>query len=337
MRMMMRARLHDDRGATIVIVGLMLVAILGMVALVTDIGGLVTMKRRVVTASDSAALAAAQSFARSQGGLCGSAGGNATALAAADSFAQDNISSATSVAFTPNCPDKSVEVQYKAPVHFFFAQVLGQGSGDEVPATSTARWGPVGRAKPAPIMVFESQLADCHIPDDVTQLPRECTLDYPTSSGSRGLTPPFLAALDLSQWNNADAGACHVDANELRGEIDAGGWHDYLDLNQPGSPTPDCADNGVEDSVMADLEGKTLTFPVVSQTLISDGGGSGGVVMNVIGFITLTVPLDGWDSGLKKLKTVWTGPSSQPGVPVIGGQDFGDRAVRLVANAGASS
>jgi len=327
MRVMLRARLRDERGATIVIVGLMLVAILGMVALVTDVGGLVAMKRRVVTASDSAALAAAQSYARNQGGRCGSAGGNARALASASSFAQDNVSTATSVAFTPNCHNKSVEVQYKAPVHFFFAQVLGQGSGDDVQAASTAIWGPVGRARPAPVMVFQSQLEACGIPDNPPPegMTVPCDLTY---NSNRDLGPPFWGSLDLSNWNSTTA-PCHLDAHELVREINNGGWDTELDLNAGGVPTPDCADNGRSTSIFHALEGQTLTFPVVADTPISDGGGSDGAVMNVIGFVKVTVDSVENPSTIT-MHIEWAGPESLVGVPVVGGPDFGERAVRLV-------
>ena len=324
---MMRSRLHEERGATIAIVGLAMVAIIGMVALVTDVGALVTVKRRMVTATDSAALAAAQSFARSQGGVCGSSGGNSTALASADSFAKDNITEAANVAFTPDCHDKSVELQYKAPVHFIFAGVIGGGSGSDVPATSTAIWGPVGRARPAPIMVFESQLQACGIPDNPPPegMTIPCDLTY---NANRDVGPPFWGALDLSNWNSETA-PCHVDANELVTQIENGGWYTELELNSGGVPTPNCADNGRETSIFHALEGKTLTFPVVDDTPISDGGGSDGAVMNVIGFVKVTV------NSVENPSTItmhieWAGPSSQPGVPVVGGPDFGERAVRLV-------
>jgi Flp pilus assembly protein TadG len=321
-----RLRASDERGATIVIVVIVMVAVVGMLALVIDVGGLVTMKRRVVTATDSAALAAAQSFARSEGGLCGTPGGNGAALSSANAFAHDNVGTASNVAFTPDCDEKSVDVQYGAHVDFIFAKILG-ATGDTVPAASTAIWGPVGRAKPAPIMVFESQLADCGIPDNVpapgTTIP--CDLIY----NDHALGPPFWGELDLSRWNTSDSGACHVDAHDLVSQIEAGGWHDYLDLNNVGTPTPDCADNGRSTSVFEALEGKTLTFPVVSDTPISDEGGSGGAVMNVIGFVKVTVT--GFDNGSTiTLHIEWAGPTSQPGVPVVGGQDFGERAVRLV-------
>src|SRR5205085_4772434 len=222
MRMMLRARTHDERGATIVIVGLMLVAIMGMLALVTDVGGLIAMKRRVVTATDSAALASAQSFARNQGGLCGSAGGNATALASANNFAQDNVSNASSVSFTPDCHDKSVEVSYKAPVHFFFAKVIGAGSGDEVPATSTAIWGPVGRARPAPIMVFESQLQACGIPDTVPPDGETVPCDL-TFNAHAGDGAPYWGEMDFNHWNDATPQKCSVSAAQLKAVVNAGG------------------------------------------------------------------------------------------------------------------
>ncbi|MFL5737261.1 MAG: pilus assembly protein TadG-related protein [Actinomycetota bacterium] len=325
--MMSRARLNDERGATIVIVGLMLVAILGMVALVTDVGGLVTMKRRVVTASDSAALAAAQSFARNQGGLCGSAGGNATALNAANSFAQDNVSTAASVAFTPDCHNKSVEVRYEAPVHFFFAQVIGAGSGDQVPSTSTAIWGPIGRAKPVPIMVFESQLQACGIPDTVPpdgeSIP--CDLTFNANSGDGA---PYWGELDFNHWNDPTHQKCSLSAAELKAVVDAGGWHDYLDLNSNGV-TPACGDNGRSTSVFDQAQGQVLTFPVVADTPLYDGGPSGGILVNVLGFVKVTVlSLD--NGSTITLHTEWAGPTSQPGVPVVGGSDFGERAVRLV-------
>jgi hypothetical protein len=326
-RILSRVRPADERGAVIVIVAVVMVAVIGMVALVTDVGGLLVARRRVVTATDAAGLAAAQSFATSEGGLCGTPGGNAAAQAKATTFAQDNLSTASVESFAPDCANKSVKVQYKTPVNFIFAQVIGAGSGDAVPAISTAIWGPVGRAKPAPIMVFQSQLAGCGIPDNVPApgMTIPCDLTYNTHAS---LGPPFWGELDLSQWNSSTPSHCQVDANELVAEIEAGGWHDYLDLNGSGTPTPDCADNGRSTSVFAALDGKTLIFPVVSDTPISDGG-SDGVVMNVIGFVKLTISTHDNGSTIT-LHTDWAGPTSQPGVPVVGAEDFGQRAVRLV-------
>ncbi len=51
--------------------------------------------------------------------------------------------------------------------------------------------------------------------------------------------------------------------------------------------------------------------------------------MNVIGFVKVTVT--GIDNGSTIVMHIdWAGPTSQAGVPVIGAEDFGQRAVRLV-------
>src|SRR3989337_1904714 len=63
MRMMSSFR-NDERGATIALVAICMMAFMGMVVLVVDVGGLLTLRRRMVTAADSAALAAAQSCAK---------------------------------------------------------------------------------------------------------------------------------------------------------------------------------------------------------------------------------------------------------------------------------
>ena len=60
-----RSRIASDgeRGATIVIVALALVAMFGMVVLVIDVGGLLWKRRELVNASDAAALSGAQTCA----------------------------------------------------------------------------------------------------------------------------------------------------------------------------------------------------------------------------------------------------------------------------------
>src|SRR3954452_15334872 len=62
MRKLILRRLHGDQsGVTMVIVALCLIALMGMVVLVVDVGGLLWNRRARVNASDAAALSAAQS------------------------------------------------------------------------------------------------------------------------------------------------------------------------------------------------------------------------------------------------------------------------------------
>ena len=63
--MSVRSRIgsNGERGATVVIVALSLVAMFGMIVLVVDVGGLLYKRRELVNASDAAALSGAQTCA----------------------------------------------------------------------------------------------------------------------------------------------------------------------------------------------------------------------------------------------------------------------------------
>ena len=62
MRKLILRRLHGDQsGVTLVIVALCLIAMMGMIVLVVDVGGLLWNRRAMVNASDAAALSAAKS------------------------------------------------------------------------------------------------------------------------------------------------------------------------------------------------------------------------------------------------------------------------------------
>src|SRR5437763_722319 len=65
MRTYFRSRVdpEGERGATIVIVALALVAMFGMIVLVVDVGGLLWKRRELVNGSDAAALSAAATCA----------------------------------------------------------------------------------------------------------------------------------------------------------------------------------------------------------------------------------------------------------------------------------
>jgi Flp pilus assembly protein TadG len=54
---------RDEEGATLAIVVISLIGLLGMVVLVVDVGGLLWKRREMVNGSDAAALAAAQTCA----------------------------------------------------------------------------------------------------------------------------------------------------------------------------------------------------------------------------------------------------------------------------------
>ena len=145
-RVRRRRDFSDESGVTIVIVTMALMAICGMLVLVVDVGGLLNLRRKMVTAADSAALAAAQSCAEEE---AAEASDQATALATA------NQADATQQSFaTTNCgtaSEGSASVSYAAPKTLAFAPILGYDDETDVDAQATAIWGPTGGDTPMPI------------------------------------------------------------------------------------------------------------------------------------------------------------------------------------------
>jgi Flp pilus assembly protein TadG len=127
----LRRRLDGERGATAVILSLLLVPMLGFTAIAVDIGALYAERARLQTAADAAALAVAQDCAR---GNCGDMLATAQALIVAN----DGEGSASYPVLT-NDP-LSVTVQGNKPQEHWFAPVIGLDS-TAVSATATVGWG----------------------------------------------------------------------------------------------------------------------------------------------------------------------------------------------------
>ncbi len=126
-----RRRLREERGASAVLVALLLVPLLGFAAIAVDIGSLYAEKARLQIAADAAALAVAQDCAR---GNCGDMLATAQALITAN----DGEGSAAHPVLS-NDP-LSVTVTGSAPTEHWFAPVIGHDS-TAVTATATVGWG----------------------------------------------------------------------------------------------------------------------------------------------------------------------------------------------------
>ena len=127
--------LRDDEGVTLPLVALMLVVILGMASLVIDLGNGWRIRRALIPATDSAALAAAQDYAQGINGCDPVAG-------SAQSYVTSNESGATMVSCQPQPGSGSngyVTVTASHPVQTWFASVLGLGNYT-VTSASTAAW-----------------------------------------------------------------------------------------------------------------------------------------------------------------------------------------------------
>jgi Flp pilus assembly protein TadG len=160
------ARLRDDdQGAVLAIVGISLLVLLGMLVLTFDLGHGVALKRNMVNAADSGALAAARE--------CGLANGEASAKAAASQLVADNNDAATVTGFqidpdpavcsgagNPD-PDgqNTVTVTVTVPQEYFFAQIFGFDGGTVV-ASATAEW-TMELSGPAPLKVEALKVDEC--------------------------------------------------------------------------------------------------------------------------------------------------------------------------------
>jgi len=280
-----------EDGATLVIIVLSLFALFGMMVLVIDVGGLLYARRAMVNGSDAAALAAAQSCAKT------SVVENPEAFA--DLYAADNstgvVTAGQNITDSANCGTGSigwVSVQYGKSLRLFLAPVLGLQNSNQVITAATAHWGPAGSTHPIPIVVNEGALqGNCTIPE--VAIGTRCYVweDNDILSGSN------FGFLDVGpQWNVPAGYPC----NNVGGTPTIEDWVtgttriEPLDLNYPFA-TYVCARDGNRTPVWRTLEtlvGRTFDFPINGvtpadgATVIANGSGN-TEKYNIIGFARL--------------------------------------------------
>ena len=289
----------SEEGAIAVIIVLCLTALLGMVVLVVDVGGLLTMRRKMITTADSAALAAAQSCAKNDAG---------SASAQADALANANVSSATrqSYAYGPQgcgtSPSGTVTVEYSALQKLFFAPILGSDDTLNVPAEATALWGPSAGGSAPPLVVSSDSTGA--FPCAAT-VPQNCNFWFDnTGAGTSNSSWGFLS-LDTSNGNwpanlagNSPTRSCSTSgSSSIISWISSGGVEVSLVADPNVTPTYVCADSGTRGGgqvnnsqmgqVINSLVGETWLFPV-NQPPQPDTT-PGREKYAIMGFIPLTV------------------------------------------------
>jgi len=159
----------EEQGATLAIVAICLISLIGMLVLTFDLGRGVALKRNMVNGADAAALAAARE--------CGLARGDVAAKQAATQLLADNNGAATilpgtagfqinpSIAQCAGAPspdpdhNPTVTVTVRVPQQYFFAPIFGINNGTVV-ATATAEW-TTGLTNPAPLKVDQLKVEEC--------------------------------------------------------------------------------------------------------------------------------------------------------------------------------
>ena len=147
---------HAERGATAIIVAIVMTALMSVAALAVDVAAMHQERRELQSGADAAALALAQDCAR---GSCGAPlAMSTTAKTFANANAHDGL--ARIVQITPTASEITVRVGTEQAgggadndantVDFTFARVFGV-DGRDINASATARWSPVGGAATLPL------------------------------------------------------------------------------------------------------------------------------------------------------------------------------------------
>lgn len=273
MRTLIRRIHREERGATIAIVAVSLIALFGMVVLTVDVGGLVVRRRAMVNANDAAALAAAQAFALEENGaVCGSI--EDPARDQADALAESNVSGSSRTVFQTDCIEQTVEVVYERDQDLFFAPVLGFSDTATVNATATAVWGSAGGGNPVPIELDPQRTRECvyNDPDDPDagyKPPGACPQGYwfdPLDTGANS----SWGLLSLNEWAPDDgANDPFAGCSATGGSSDLGDWiteANSVSVVLAQVPTYVCSRNGSSTSTWLDplraRVGDILLFPI---------------------------------------------------------------------------
>jgi hypothetical protein len=269
-------RLTDEDGATAVLVAVTLAVLLGMGALVLDVGNLYWERRSLQNGADAAALAAAQDFA---------SGNDASAKATADEYADANNRRGAFVEEFVQPTPNSIRVTARtgdiaAPdqLNSLLAGVLGV---DEyfARATAIASWGGVGGGSTVPLTFSYCEWQNFTGGLGIDALPTSVmTVYHHTSSASDVNDCDGPAGQDYPGgfgWldTNGD-GTCTADVILGNADGDTG-----------NSPPVPAASTGCTSAFFAGLIGRTVLMPVFGDVT---GVGS-NAVYEILGFAALEV------------------------------------------------
>jgi Flp pilus assembly protein TadG len=266
-------RFHDDEGgAVMLIVVFALLAMVGMLVLVVDLGSLVSTRRAAVTAADAAALAAAQSC------FDGDAAG---APVAAQQLGLANLeNSGTSLSGTTStiiaqqgCGTSReygyVTVKVATNQDLYFAPIFGIDSSG-VAAEATAAWGMVV-GPPVPVMASiggPNAFSSCDIPDPTPGETCYVLMDNDHNGGGQ------FGYLSLTDWYGVGTDPLTMDCNSaggtnlIRDEIAGISLPGYV----YGAPAWSCQVPGESAQTWPTLAGLTRWFPLTNPAITEPSG-----------------------------------------------------------------
>jgi secretion/DNA translocation related TadE-like protein len=307
---------RSQRGQATVLTVVFITALLGMAALVLDVGSWMRAQRETQSAADAAALAAAQALPESPG--------DADSLAT--SYVSKNGAGTSTVTFSgKNVANDTVSVHVSRSAPGFFAKLFGISSVD-VGASATARASGLDEAKyVAPIVVnVNHPLLNC---DTLNGKPVPCfgvetqldLLDL-HDSGSRNAAGSFgLINLDRSEGGN-------VGASTLADWV-VRGFDQYMAIgNYDAAPSSNF--NNSQFLAALDLrDGDDLLFPIY-KTITGPGSGAKYDIVGWVAFRVSSFTASGSKGVVRGSfrRVIWEGIQSSSGA----GLNYGAVSIQLV-------
>jgi Flp pilus assembly protein TadG len=313
-------RIENQKGQSTVITLVFLVVLLGMAALVLDVGSWYRAKRSTQSTADAAALAGAQSLPDTT-----------TAKTLAQQFASKNggLGSGAITFSTSQSTNDSITVKVSRPAPGFFSKLFGVRSVT-TGATATAKSEVIGQARyVAPVTVhYKHPLLNC-----------KGSSMNPTCNPSFGVT----TTLDLEDLHQAGGGSgsgafglINLNYTDPNGNVGAGtladwlqyGDDQYLPLGRYYSAPSANFNNSQFLSALNSVLGKEVLFPVY-RLLTGPGANAQYDIIGWVGFVITSYNTSGSSGTLTGYfsRYIADGVQAGGGNP---GPDFGAHKVELV-------
>jgi Flp pilus assembly protein TadG len=311
---------HSDRGQATVVTLVFLVVLLGMAALVLDMGSWFRADRATQSTADAAALAGAQALPENPG--------QATTLAQQYATTNGGLGTGNVQISTKIVNNDTIKVTVKRSAPGFFSKVFGVKTVT-VGSTATARSEGVSSVKGvAPITVhWKHPLLNCTGPSTHPT----CNPDF--------VTQTTLNLEDLHQpggGNGSGAfGLLNLNYGDPSGNIGAGtladwllhGFQDYLPLgNYFSAPSANFNNSQFQDA-MTQMLGKEVLFPVY-RLLTGPGSNAKYDIIGWVGFVITSFNPSGSSGTITGHFTSYTADGVQ--VTTGGNPYFGVKKVELV-------
>jgi len=307
------SRRENERGQVIVLTVIAMTVLLGMTALVLDVGAWFHSKRQLQATADAAALAGAQMLPDSPGSA------QSTAL----SYANQNgggVAGGNILVTSTAASNDTIEVKGQKNEPGFFSKILGVDVVD-VRASAKAIVGVPTKARfVAPMVVKCSHplINDCDGDTSKIKFNQETTLNFDKFGA-----PGAFGMLDLSNSNG------NVGSSTLADWIEHG-YNDYLPTGKYDSDPGVKFNSGGIDTSLQDRIGDVLLFPVFD-TLDQQGSNAEYNVIGWIGFhLDAIVGISGNNATLQGYFTEYIAQGILPSGGGSGSTNLGVKSIQLI-------